>query len=179
LLSWGKAVPSAVGASASGNRAAEREVDLFAIFAYQYVDQLLQLICECPRSVFGRILGPSKGDPDATAFTIAIAFGSETHALIDVNLASGAVLQTGWMLAGACGGYSAGRIYLEETSREISDAPVAQNDLPEIDVYREFVGSVDGEPGPTASARDAEIVMRVIDAARESSRTGQTVSLQP
>ncbi len=100
-------------------------------------------------------------------------------ALIDVNLQSGAVLETGWMLAGARGGYGGGRIYLEETSGEISDAPVSESHLPEVDIYGEFLASVGGEHGPTASARDAERALRVIAAARESSRTGNAVSIEP
>jgi predicted dehydrogenase len=179
LLSWGKAVPCAVADSALGNRTSDCEVDLFAIFAYQYVDQLLQLIREPPCRVLGRILGRSPGDPAATAFTLAIAFAPGIDGLIDVNLASGAVLQTGWMLAGARGGFSGGRIYLQEPSGEISDAPVSNNNLPEVDVYREFVAAGADEVEPTVSARDAEMVMRVLDAARESSRSGQTVALEP
>ena len=100
-----------------------REVDPFAFFAYQYVDQLLQLFGARPQSVFGRILPPSTNEPAVTAFTLAIGFEPGIDALIDVNLESGAVLQTGWMLAGARGSYGGGRIYLPEASGEISDAP--------------------------------------------------------
>jgi hypothetical protein len=67
---------------------------------------------------------------------------------------------------------------LQEASGEISDAPVSEHHPPEIDIYSEFLASADGELGPTTSARDAEVVMRVLDAARESSHTGQTVSLE-
>jgi predicted dehydrogenase len=140
---------------------------------------LLQLFGARPRSVFGRILPPSTNDPAVTAFTLAIGFEPGIDALIDVNLESGAVLQTGWMLAGARGSYGSGRIYLPETSGEISDAPVPPTDLPEIDVYGELVALARGGCNHADSAAEAELVMRVIDAARESSRTGQTVSLDP
>ncbi len=180
LISWGKAVPYTPDNLASGKPNAAGEDDLFAIFAYQYVDQLLQLIRERPPvGLFGRIAGNAQGDSTAPEFTLAIAFEAGTDALIDVNLVSGAVLHTGWMLAGVRGGYSSGRIYLEEASGEISDAPMSESHLPEIDVYGEFLTWTGGKLGPAASARDAaEIVMRVIDAARESSRTGQTVLLK-
>jgi predicted dehydrogenase len=168
VVSWGKAVPY-VSLS---------DADLFAIFAYQYVDQVLQLVPARPRRVFSRLLGPAKSESAATAFTVAIDFEPGVDALIDVNLESGAVLQTGWMLAGARGGFSGGRIYLQEASGEISDAPASENHPPEIDIYREFLAGADGELGPTTSAREAEVVMRILDAARESSRTGQTVSLE-
>jgi predicted dehydrogenase len=179
LLSWGKSVPQATSGSVSGSRTAQAEVDPFAFFAYQYVDQALQLFPGRPRSVFSRILCPSTSDPAVTVFMLAIAFGPAIDALIDVNLESGAVLQTGWMLAGARGGYSGGRIYLHDESGEICDAPVPQTDLPEIDLYGELVAFARGDSGHAASGEDAEIVMRVIDAARESSQTGQTVSLDP
>jgi predicted dehydrogenase len=177
LISWGMAVPQATSGSVSGSRTADSEVDPFTFFAYQYVDQLLQLLRGRPRSVFGRILPPSTSDPAVTAFVLSIGFEPGSDALIDVNLKSGAVLQTGWMLAGARGGYSGGRIYLHDASGEICDAPVPPTDLPEIDVYGELVALARGKSDGTDSAKDAEIVMRVIDAARESSRTGQTISL--
>jgi scyllo-inositol 2-dehydrogenase (NADP+) len=175
LLSWAKAVPHAAGSSVSRSRT---EPDPFSFFAYQYVDQLLQLIGQPPRSVFARILPPAPREPASTAFTLAIGFEPGVDALVDVNLQSGAVLETGWMLAGARGGYGGGRIFLEEASGEICDAPVSQSDLPEIDVYGELLERARGEPGATASARDAERVLRVIDAARESSRTGNAVSIE-
>ncbi|HEV7998256.1 MAG TPA: Gfo/Idh/MocA family oxidoreductase [Planctomycetaceae bacterium] len=168
LVSWGKAVPYD----------SLSDVDLFTIFAYQYVDQVLQLVPGRPRRVFSRLFGPAKSAPATTAFMLAIDFEPGIDALIDVNLESGAVLQTGWMLAGARGGFSGGRIYLQEPSGEISDAPASENHPPAIDIYSEFLASADGELGLTTSAREAEVVMRVLDAARESSRTGQTVSLE-
>jgi predicted dehydrogenase len=179
LLSWGRAVPQEASGSVSGSRTADFDVDPFAFFAYQYVDQALQLLRGRPRSVFGRIFPPSTSDPAAIAFTLAIGFDPGIDALIDVNLNSGAVLQTGWMLAGARGGYSGGRIYLHDASGEICDAPVPQTDLPEIDVYGELLAFARGDSAHSASGEDAEVVMRVIDAARESSRSGQTVSLEP
>jgi predicted dehydrogenase len=174
LLSWGKVVPDAGETPGPDSPARNVPADAFAFFAYQYVDQLLQLIDGRPCSVFGRILGPDEAS--STVFTLLIDFENGRDALIDVNLESGAVLQTGWMLAGARGGYSGGRIYLEEASGEIADAPVSQSDLPEVDVYAELLDSA-AERGPTPSAHNAEVVMRVIDAARESSRTGQCVSI--
>jgi predicted dehydrogenase len=177
LLSWGRAVPHTTRGSRPSMRAAEPEVDAFDFFAYQYVDQLLQLIRRPSRSVFARIAFPSTNDLAATAFTLAIGFERGINALIDVNLASGALLHTSWVLAGDQGGYSAGRIYLHDSSGEISDAPVSQTDLPALDVYGELLAAAPGETSTTASAADAETVMRVIDAARESAQSGQSVGL--
>jgi predicted dehydrogenase len=191
LVSWGKVVPPTVTAPASASVAPGAggsvlgEVDLFAHFAYQYVDQLLQLLGRRPHSVFARIL-PSREagastDLTSIAFTLAIAFdaggSAAADALIDVNLTSGAVLHTGWMLAGAGGGYSGSRIYLQEESGEICDEPVPPSDRPPPDVYAELITSVRGESQAASSAGDAETVLRVLDAARESARIGQSVPL--
>jgi predicted dehydrogenase len=179
LLSWGTAVPHGESAALSGKRAPQDDFDAFALFAWQYVDQLLQLIPERPRSVFARIADHSPDEPESTAFTLTIAFEPGIEALIDVNLKSAATLSTGWILAGARGGASGGRIYLQEATGEISDHPVSPSDLPQIDPYSELLASLGGEPGPTASARDAEIVMGVIDAARESARTDRVITFDP
>jgi predicted dehydrogenase len=176
LVSWGKAVPADRGSESADKTT---EVDPFAFFAYQYVDQLLQLLGRPPRSLYARVVPTSRDEPNAAAFTLALTFEPAGHALIDVNLHSGVVVQTGWILAGERGGYSAGKTYWEESSGEVCDAPVGKIDLPEIDVYAELLASAQSERGPTTSAKDAEVVLRVIDAARESSRTGQTISLDP
>src|SRR5262249_7382029 len=107
-VSWGKAVPDE----------SDSDVDPFAIFAYHFVDQALQLIRRPPRQVFGRILDCARAqkEPSATTFTLVIGFEPGVDALIDVNLESGAIHQTGWILAGSRGGFSGGRIYLQEPS---------------------------------------------------------------
>ena len=176
LLSWAKAVPEA---DPSSRRSAQQAADTLAIFTYQYVDQMLQLIRARPRSVFGRILPRATSGAASAAFTISVGFEPGVDALVDVNLESGAVLQTGWLLGGAHGGYSSGRIYLREASGEISDAPVSQSDLPPIDVYGELLAAERGQPELSSSASDAEAVIRVIDAARQSSQTGRIISLEP
>lgn len=178
LLSWGKAVPADRRAD-SADQTTKTEVAAFAFFAYQYVDQLLQLLDRRPRSLFAQSLPVSINELNGTAFALAINFEPGSDAVIDVNLHSGVVVQTGWILVGERGGYSAGKTYWEESSGEVCDAPVGQLELPEIDVYAELLSTVQAEPGPTASAKEAEIVLRVIDAARESSRTGQTISIEP
>ncbi len=95
-----------------------------------------------------------------------------------MNLRQRAVLHTGWMLGGANGGYSGSRIYVQEDSGEICDEPVPPRDRPPPDVYAELITSVRGESQAASSAGDAETVMRVLDAARESARVGQSVPLE-
>ena len=77
---------------------------VFSFFAYQYVDQLLQLVRQQAKSVFAKIRHPPETDPTATAFFLSITFAN-SDSVIDVNLHAGAALQTGWVLAGSAGSY--------------------------------------------------------------------------
>jgi predicted dehydrogenase len=179
IVSWAKAVPPdcAEPARSPGEPETAAGDEVFTYFAYQYVDQLLQLIRRPPKSVFARISHPPASDPTATAFFLSLAFADGADALIDVNLHAGAALQTGWMLAGTSGAYCQQRIHLTEPSGEVCDAPVAPDEVPPIDIYAGLLRSARSEDERLESARDAQRVMRVLDAARLSSRTGQVVEL--
>jgi len=178
LVSWGKAVPGddegACGPELSRQDRADRAL---SFFAFQYVDQLLQLVRRPPRSVFARISPLPATDPEAIAFTFSIAFDDGVDALIDVNLHSGAPFNSGWMLAGAKGGYCGKRVYVADPSGEICDAPVSLADLPTFDAYAEMINPPRGDDEPFSSARNALSVMRLIDAARRSSACGQAIPL--
>lgn len=179
IVSWGKAVPSE-GTEAAGNQV-RPEIPpgdgVFAFFAYQYIDQLLQLVRRRPQSVFARISHPGASDPTATAFFLSIAFDGGGDAVIDVNLHAGAALHTGWMLAGSAGAYCQQRIYLTEPSGEVCDMPVAPTDVPPFDIYAELLEPEGTGLNRLESAQAAATVMRVIDGARFSARGGQAVDL--
>ena len=177
IVSWAKAIPPdcAEQARSPGEPETAPGDEVFTFFAFQYIDQVLQLIRRPPETVFARISHPPASDPTATAFFLAIAFRDGGDALIDVNLHAGAALQTGWMLAGASGAYCQQRIHIAEPSGEICDAPIAPADVPQMDVYAGLLQTARSEEDRLASARAAATVMCVIDAARESSRTGKAV----
>jgi predicted dehydrogenase len=179
LISWGTAVP---GVGAAGGepdpRATVAAEGTFGFFAFQYVDQLLQLVGRPPSSVFARIAETPAADPTAPAFLLCVLFRGGAEGLIDVNLRCGASLHTGWMLAGTEGSYCGQRFYVANRSGEISDMPVPVADLPATDVYAELLACAGDGEMRLESARNSETVAQIIDAARESSRTGQPVALE-
>lgn len=179
MISWAKAVPEDFDDADDALKSLEagQSEGTFAGFAFQYVDQVLKLFGRSPQSVFANIREVPTSDATAAAFLLSIVFPDGGDALIDVNLHSGAMLQTGWMLAGSRGAYCGQRIYLPEPSGEICDAPVSTVDLTESDPYAELLLPTKSRETEFLSAREAMAVMRVIDAARKSSRSGQTVYL--
>jgi predicted dehydrogenase len=179
ITSWAKAVPPDFAEAARNPTQVEVTPGdgVFTFFAYQYVDQLLQLVRRRPRSVFARITHPPASDPTATVFFLWIAFDEGGDAVIDVNLHAGAALHTGWMLAGSAGAYCQQRTYLTEASGEVCDMPITPADLPPFDVYAELLRTARSESTCFKSAEDAATVMHIIDAARLSARSGQAVEL--
>ena len=92
FVSWAKAVPPdwPDPAGSHGPPETAPEDGAFGYFAFQYVDQLLQLVRRPPKTVFARILSPPPSDPTAAAFFLSIGFRDGGDGLIDVNLHSGA-----------------------------------------------------------------------------------------
>lgn len=177
LVSWGRAVPGDdEGAGGLDLPRQDRADRALSFFAFQYVDQVFQLFRRPPRSVFARISPLLTNDPEAIAFMFSIAFDDGVDALIDVDLQSGALFNSGWMLAGAKGGYCGKRVYVADPSGEICDAPVSLADLPTFDAYAELINPPRDDE-PFSSARNALSVMRLIDAARRSSACGEAVPL--
>jgi predicted dehydrogenase len=179
IVSWAKAVPPdcAEPARSPGEPEIAPGDEVFTFFAYQYVDQLLQLIRRPPQSVFARISHPPDSDPTATAFFLSVAFADGADALIDVNLHAGAALQTGWLLAGTSGAYCQQRIHLTEPSGEVCDAPVAPDEVPQVDLYADLLQPARLEKDRLRSIREAATVMHILDAARQSSKTCQVVEI--
>jgi predicted dehydrogenase len=178
IISWAKAVPrDAAILTVSHNVPETASGDgVFSFFAYQYVDQLLQLFRQRPRTVFARIQHLPESDATATAFFVSVAF-TEGDALIDVNLHAGAALHTGWMLAGSTGAYCQQRSYVTEASGEVCDTPIAAADVPTFDIYAELIEAARTNAPRLDSAVEAVTAMQVIDAAWRSARIGQVVEL--
>jgi predicted dehydrogenase len=178
IVSWAKAVPQDAANLTSSHETLEAASGdgVFSFFAYQYLDQLLQLVRQRPRSVFARIQHPPASDPTATAFFVSVAF-AEGDALIDVNLHAGAALHTGWMLAGSAGAFCQQRTYVTEASGEVCDTPIAAADVPSLDIYAEVTDAARTNTPQLESAVQAAVVMQLIDAARRSARIGQVVEL--
>jgi scyllo-inositol 2-dehydrogenase (NADP+) len=180
IVSWAKAVPldSSELARDEGSPTTDSGEGAFTFFAYQYVDQMLQLVGRPAKTVYARIASLPESDPTAAAFFMAIAFRDGGDGLIDVNLHSGAALQTGWTLAGATGAYCQQRIHVIEPSGEVCDVPLGPSDVPQADLYSELIEPARSEKDRLRSIREAATVMHILDAARESSGTAQVIEIR-
>ncbi len=180
IVSWAKAVPldSSELAREEGSPTKVSGEGAFTSFAYQYVDQMLQLVERPAKTVFARISSLPESDSTAAAFFVAIAFRDGGDGLIDVNLHSGAALQTGWTLAGTTGAYCQQRIHVMEPSGEVCDVPLGPSDVPEADLYSKLLEPARSETDRLRSIQEAVTVMEILDAARESSGTGQVVEIR-
>jgi predicted dehydrogenase len=138
IVSWAKAVPldSSELAREEGSPTTLSGEGAFTFFAYQYVDQMLQLVGRPAKAVYARISSLPESDSTAAAFFVAITFRDGGDGLIDVNLHAGAALQTGWMLAGTTGAYSQQRIHVIEPSGEVCYVPLGPAEIPQSDLYR-------------------------------------------
>jgi predicted dehydrogenase len=178
IVSWMKAVPAEDVPPVHDERSTDdTSTATFRFFAFQYVDQLLQLIGRPAQTVFARIPNQPASDPTATAFLITVGFGAGIDGLIDVNLHSGAALHTGWMLAGTKGAYCQQRTWIAEPSGEICDIPVVPAKILPIDPYAALSSVGCSGDDVLCSAWEAVAVMDVIDASLESSRRGEVVRL--
>jgi predicted dehydrogenase len=180
ILTWAKAVPLN-SSELAGDEESPSTVSgegAFTFFAYQYVDQMLQLVGRPAKTVFARISPLPESDSTAAAFFMAIAFRDGGDGLIDVNLHSGAALQTGWTLAGATGAYCQQRIHVIEPSGEVCDVPLGPSDIPQADLYSKLFEPARSETDRLRSIEEAATVMEILDAARESSGTGQVVEIR-
>jgi predicted dehydrogenase len=181
LVSWGMAVPRP-SRDSDDPCAAD---DSFLFDAYQYLDQLFALVDERPTSVWASIdrHGPRTA---GSRFTLSVGF-AVADAWIDVNLRSSAAVHSGWLLWGERAAYHRQRTFRSEAGGEIWDAPLAKDRTAEVerfDDYAELLSlaggrsvsadAVDAEP-PQDSLTAALWVLAVIDAARESSRSGLPV----
>jgi predicted dehydrogenase len=180
IVSWAKAVPldSSELAREEGSPSSVSGEGAFTFFAYQYVDQMLQLVGRPAKAVYARISSLPESDSTAAAFFVAITFRDGGDGLIDVNLHSGAALQTGWTLAGTTGAYCQQRIHVIESSGEVCDVPLGPADVPQADLYSELFEPARSETGRLRSIQEAAAVMQILDAARESSSTGQVVQIR-
>jgi predicted dehydrogenase len=180
IVSWAKAVPLDASelVDDEGSPTTPAGEGAFTFFAYQYVDQMLQLVARPAKAVFARISSLPTTDSTAAAFFMAIAFRGGGDGLIDVNLHSGAALQTGWTLAGTTGAYCQQRIHVIEPSGEVCDVPLGPSDVPQADLYSELIEPPRSETDGLLSIEEATKVMEILDAARGSSGTGQVVEIR-
>jgi predicted dehydrogenase len=145
-------------------------------FGIHYFDQLLQLTDRSVESVYAR-LTPANAVLSDDAFLAIIAFSGGLAAHVEVSRTAPAPLSTGWMIAGARGSYAGFTQYSPSPDGEVADLPLAAVPVQTDDFYGQLVRHLRfGEPNPV-SAEEARRSIFLIEAVRESARTGQVVSV--
>ena len=167
-------------------------------FGIHYFDQLLLLAGRAVESVYARLAPASSACCGEDTFLAIIGFSGGLTAHVEVSRTAPAPLSTGWMIAGLCGSYAGFTQYLPTPDGEVADLPA----LEVIDARRHgqeplpcgsapgtsLAGQADGfyaqlvrhlrfgEPIPVA-AEEARRTIALIEAVRESARSGQAISL--
>jgi scyllo-inositol 2-dehydrogenase (NADP+) len=144
-------------------------------FGIHYFDQLLQLTDRPVESVYA-CLAPTNAVLSAEdTFLAIISFSGGLVAHVEVSRTAPAPLSTGWIIAGALGGYAGFTQYSPTADGEVADLPLAAVPGQADDFYEKLVRHLRlGEPNPVP-AEEARRSIFLIEAIRESSRTGQVV----
>lgn len=154
--------------------------DAFMHFGADYFDQLLTLVPDTPHSVYSVPARPGAASPAlADSFLTVVKFAGGVTAQVEVNLASPTRYHSGWVMTGTRGGYYRSKQSVLTDEGEIFETPVEVPPMVGNGFYDELVGTRHHE-GPTCeSARAARNAIGLIEAARESVRTGRVVILPP
>ncbi|HEY2253488.1 MAG TPA: Gfo/Idh/MocA family oxidoreductase [Planctomycetaceae bacterium] len=150
-------------------------------FGIHYFDQLLQLTDRTVESVYAR-LAPANSPANSAlsgedAFLAIISFSGGLVAHVEVSRTASAPLSTGWMITGAAGSYAGFTQYSPSPEGEVADLPLTAALVQADDFYGQLARHLRlGEPNPVPAA-EARRSIFLIEAVRESARTGQVVSL--
>ena len=146
-------------------------------FGIHYFDQLLQLTDRPVESVYSCVAPSSPVLSAEDTFLAVISFSGGLTAHVEVSRSAPASLSTGWMIAGALGGYAGFTQYSPSPDGEVADFPLAPIPSQADDFYEKLARHLRlGEPNPV-SAEEARRSIVLIEAVRESARSGQVVSM--
>jgi predicted dehydrogenase len=151
-------------------------------FGIHYFDQLLQLTDRPVESVYSCLapsMPPSRAALSAEdSFLTVISFSGGLTAQVEVSRSAAAPLSTGWMIAGALGGYAGFTQYSPTPDGEVADFSLAPVPSQADEFYEKLVRHLRmGEPNPV-SAEEARRSVVLIEAVRESARSGQVVKMR-
>jgi len=145
-------------------------------FGIHYFDQLLQLTDRTVESVYARLAPQDSVLTSEDAFLAIITFSDGLVAHVEVSRTASAPLSTGWMVGGASGSYSGFTHYSPSRDGEVADLPLACAPGQADDFYDQLVRHLRlGEPNPV-TAEEARCSIVLIEAVRESARTGLVVT---
>lgn len=146
-------------------------------FGTHYFDQLLLLAKATPQTVFAQIPQHSSSEACEDSFSAFVSFSDVMTAQIEVNLGSLAPLRTGWMLTGTDGGYANFRRYSITDEGEVFEQPVQPTETSWDRYYDTLVLHLRQQEPLEVTLEQARLVVRLIEASRESARQRQAVSI--
>jgi len=140
------------------------------------VDQLLKLVANPPSSVFTDVSrdGVSDGRP---AFSIFVHFSGGQTGLVEINLASLASVNTGWVLDATRGGFRKSCRFLRIDDGEIFDLPVEAVPAEWDRSYNALISELKVGSPVSRSAVEGGRTVRVLEAAAESAYRHEVVRI--
>lgn len=141
------------------------------------IDQLLQLAGRPAESVFAHLAPSSNCDCD-DAFLAVVNFAGGLVAHIEASRVAAAPLSTGWMIAGERGSYSGFTQYVPNRTGEVVDAPLTPVSTLPDEYYRQVVTSLRNHGPNPVPLEQARQTIALIEAVRNSARTGRVVAVE-
>lgn len=144
-------------------------------FGVHDFDQLLQLVGETPISVSAELFPDETTAVADDGFLSLLRFPSGVHAHLEVNRASPATLNTGWVLVGSEGSFSDGKLFTVSSDGEVIDQPLTPVKGEVDELYVAVVRHLrEGAPNPMP-AEQARRTVSLIEAARRAAQSRRPV----
>jgi len=179
LLIWGRGVPDdRREARPEDNGNGDAPPSALVPGSAAAITQLVRLLGDQPARVFARVSPAGRNDAGGE-FSLQVQFAGGAVGAIERNRNSYAPVNTGWMLEGTAGGYHGFRRYAPADAGEIFDFPLEPPAADWDDSYDRALRELrEGSPVPPSAVEGARVV-RILEAAAESSRTGEVANIAP
>jgi scyllo-inositol 2-dehydrogenase (NADP+) len=147
-------------------------------FGTHCFDQLLQLAGRPAQTVFARIFPSPAGEPADDGFLAVVSFADNLTAHVEVHRAAPASCSAGWTILGSRGSYSDFTQYTPTPDGEVVDVPLSPIAAEADEFYGHVVRQIRTGAPNVVPPEEARAVVALIEAVRESARSGQTVALK-
>ena len=150
-------------------------------FGPHFVDQLLQLVPQPVKSVFCVTHSRRWAVDTDDQFVLSIQFEDEIQAVIEVLMAAHVPLKTHWAISGSDAGFcwedNVGVLYQRQPRGKTKQK--ALKPVPEDwdSFYRNLRDVLGGKTEPLVQPHETLRLMRVLDAAKRSAKTGKLVAI--
>jgi len=147
-------------------------------FGVHYFDQLLLLAGRLPQTVYGRVFPSASGELFDDGFLAIVTFPDHLVAHIEAHCTSAVPQPAGWMIVGDRGSYSGFTQYTPTPEGEIVDVPLTRISVDGDEFYQEVIRHIrTGAPNPVP-AEQVRPVIALVEAVRQSARSGQVVPFE-